>query len=111
MLVANFKSHKNTRDCLLWLKTVGQAIAAFDEKEVYLDEEIVVCPQYPSLEPIRAAINSTAWQNKIKLGAQDISAFDEGAYTGEVAATTLGQTIDYCIIGHSERRRLLSESS
>jgi triosephosphate isomerase len=47
----------------------------------------------------------------IDLGAQDVSAHDSGAYTGEVSAGMLHEfAVRYCIVGHSERRQLYAES-
>ena len=44
------------------------------------------------------------------MGAQDISRFEQGAYTGEVAASQLGAICQYAIIGHSERRQNFKET-
>ena len=41
----------------------------------------------------------------IKLGAQNVYYEDKGAYTGETSAPMLVSAfVDYCIVGHSERR-------
>ncbi len=43
-------------------------------------------------------------------GAQDVSSYKEGAYTGELSASMLkDNNIDFCIVGHSERRQYFSE--
>lgn len=51
-------------------------------------------------------------KSSIGIGAQDCSAKDSGAYTGEIAASML-QSIgsNYCLVGHSERREYHRESS
>ena len=47
-----------------------------------------------------------------KLGAQDCSYFDEGAYTGEISAKMLVESqVEFCIVGHSERRQYFNESN
>ena len=44
-------------------------------------------------------------------GAQDVSKFDEGAYTGETSVNMLVDVgIDFCLVGHSERRQYFNES-
>lgn len=44
-------------------------------------------------------------------GAQDVSAHEAGAYTGEVSAAMLKEFgVRYCIVGHSERRQYHSEA-
>ncbi|MBS7365032.1 MAG: triose-phosphate isomerase [Clostridia bacterium] len=48
---------------------------------------------------------------KIACGAEDVSAFAKGAYTGEIAANMLADLgVKYCIVGHSERREYHKES-
>lgn len=45
-------------------------------------------------------------------GAQDVSKFDEGAYTGETSVNMLVDVgIDFCLVGHSERRQYFNESN
>ena len=51
-------------------------------------------------------------RNNVNLfcGAQDVSSYKEGAYTGELSASMLkDNNIDFCIVGHSERRQYFSE--
>lgn len=48
----------------------------------------------------------------VALGAQDVSAHDHGAYTGEVSATMIADTgAKYVIVGHSERRQYHGETN
>ncbi len=47
---------------------------------------------------------------KVSAGAQDVSKFDKGAYTGEISASQLADIgAKYCIVGHSERRQYHGE--
>ena len=47
----------------------------------------------------------------VQLGAQDVSAHDSGAYTGEVSATMLRDFgVRYALVGHSERRQYHGET-
>jgi triosephosphate isomerase len=68
---------------------------------------VVVCPPFPALE-----IASQMLQGKeIKLGAQDMSPFRQGAYTGDVSADMLLTAgAEYVILGHSERRQYHAET-
>src|SRR5687768_14987516 len=67
-----------------------------------------VCPPYPYLAQVQQVLSGSgvAW------GAQNVSQFEGGAYTGEVSGAML---VDfgcrYVIVGHSERRTLLGETS
>ena len=45
-------------------------------------------------------------------GAQDVSSHKEGAYTGELSASMLkDNNIDFCLVGHSERRQYFAETN
>jgi triosephosphate isomerase len=68
--------------------------------------EVVLCPPYVSLIPVRDAVRGTA----IKVGAQNMHFEEPGAFTGEIAASMLKGVCDYVILGHSERRQLFGES-
>ena len=70
--------------------------------------EVLVCPPFPYL----AAIRSQIGDRRLSLGAQTVSEFTAGAYTGEVAPAMLVDLgCEYVIVGHSERRALYGESS
>ncbi len=50
-------------------------------------------------------------QDYVWIGAQNVSEHDNGAFTGEVSASMLGDVgLDFCIVGHSERRTLFNET-
>ncbi len=68
---------------------------------------VVICPPYPYLMQVAEQLASMA----IKLGAQNVSAFKSGAYTGEVSSHMLSDLgCSYVLLGHSERRSLFQES-
>lgn len=69
---------------------------------------IVVCPSFTVLPELHTLI--TQHNFPIHLGAQDISPFPEGPYTGEVSGEQVKETAEYVLIGHSERRRLFGET-
>ncbi|MBL68015.1 MAG: triose-phosphate isomerase [Verrucomicrobiales bacterium] len=69
--------------------------------------DVVVCPPFTALEAVSAAIE----ESTVRLGAQDMSANDYGAYTGEVCSGMLREFgVRYVILGHSERRQYQAES-
>ena len=71
------------------------------------EEEVVLCVPFPLIPAMKAAAGGTV----VRVGAQDVSAHDKGAYTGEVSAAMLKDLgTEYCIIGHSERRAYHAES-
>lgn len=102
-LVCNWKANKTEKETIKWFTE----ISAFDFKKLK-GIEIIVCPSFAFLSVAKKEIV----RNKlpIKLGAQNISRFEEGPYTGVVTARMLKDLVNYVLIGHSERRRLLGET-
>jgi triosephosphate isomerase len=69
---------------------------------------LLVCPPFPYV----AAVASLAEGSAVKVGAQNVSEHEKGAFTGEVAPAMLRDVgCDYVIVGHSERRALYGETS
>ncbi|MBO7508579.1 MAG: triosephosphate isomerase [Clostridia bacterium] len=63
---------------------------------------VVLCPNFVDIKDFAELKKS----NNIGLGAQNVSAFDEGARTGEISAKMLKKAgVEYCIVGHSERKK------
>lgn len=71
------------------------------------DVEVVVCPPSIYLE----LASDIAQQNDFSCGAQNVSQFDPGAYTGELSAGMIKSAgVKYIILGHSERRTYFGEN-
>ncbi len=69
---------------------------------------VVICPPFTSLMTASALLQGSS----IRLGAQNMSEHDEGAYTGEVSWKMLRATgCSYVIVGHSERRQYFKETN
>jgi len=78
------------------LSTLGEAV------------DVALCVPAPYLSQVQAAMVGSM----LALGAQDVSAHVNGAYTGEVAASMLRDfSCLYVIVGHSERRAYHGESN
>jgi len=72
------------------------------------DVEVIVCPPFTSLAIAANLLKGSS----IKLGAQNMSEHDEGAYTGEVSWKMLKSAgCEYVILGHSERRQYFGETN
>lgn len=68
-----------------------------------------ICPPFPYLADVMLAIRDIDW---MALGAQDVSEFENGPYTGQVSATMLAdKQCRYVIVGHSERRQFCGETN
>jgi triosephosphate isomerase len=69
--------------------------------------DVAVCVPFPYLPETAVALASS----DLRWGAQDCSAHESGAYTGEVSSAMLAEFgCRYAIVGHSERRALHGES-
>ncbi len=69
---------------------------------------VIVCPPYTSLVIAQQLLKDSF----VKLGAQDVSLYDSGAYTGEVSLSMLKSVgCEYVIVGHSERRQYYGETN
>ena len=106
LVVANLKANKTWGEMSLWLDKVAKISATFTGT-------IIVCPSTPFLAAANEWLKaqgerSTSW--RIKLGSQDVSQFEQGAYTGETAASQIADLCQYAIIGHSERRTNFHET-
>ncbi len=70
--------------------------------------EVLVCPPFTSLVIASTLLKDTS----LKLGAQNMSHHEDGAYTGEVSAKMLKSVgCEYVILGHSERRQYFKETN
>lgn len=96
-IIANWKNHKNFKEAEVWMD-------GFLNKDFKKDTQVIICPPYPFLHLVKSKIDSKDLSEIIKVGAQNLSYFDEGPYTGEVGINSLKGLIDYAIVGHSERR-------
>ena len=104
IIIANWKSNKNINDAENFITSFAQNI-----NRINLDnKQIIIAPSYQLLFSCKSLIEK--YNLPISLAAQNISAFGQGAFTGEVNASQIKELSDFVIIGHSERRELLSEN-
>lgn len=99
-IAGNWKMFKTTADA---------AKFAEEFKKLYqgTDVQAGICAPYTQLATLAEALKGT----NIKLGAQNMHFEEQGAYTGEISADMLTEMgVQYCIIGHSERRQYFNET-
>jgi triosephosphate isomerase len=102
IIVANWKSNKI-------LEEVEEWVEKFSENTLAADKKVIICPSFTLLSDLKNLI--TKKNLKLEIGAQDISAFDKGPYTGEVNAAQVKDFAKYILIGHSERRKNFKETN
>lgn len=105
LIIANLKSYKTENEAKEWL----EKFVKIKESGQNLDnKEIVICPSFQLLFMFKRY--ATEKDLPVKIGAQNVSPFDEGAYTGEVNAIQIKDFADFVLIGHSERRNNFGET-
>jgi triosephosphate isomerase len=101
LVAGNWKLHGNLAANEALLGSLARSIPAGGPAAC------AVCVPYPYLAQVQGLLKGTG----IAWGAQDVSRFDKGAYTGDVSASMLAEFgCRYAIVGHSERRTLFGDT-
>jgi triosephosphate isomerase len=104
-IVANWKSNHTLSQTKEWLEKSVQ----HGWPSVNTDEKVaIVCPPFTALSEMKRYRDEHSLP--FFVGVQNVSLFETGAYTGEVAASIAKELADYAIIGHSERREHFGEN-
>lgn len=103
LVIGNWKMNQSFEDAETLATAIQDEIA-----DVNLKSEVVICPPFPYLE----LVTDLADEANFYAGAQNCSQFKNGAYTGEVSAEMLVSLgVEFCIVGHSERRKYFGETN
>jgi len=106
LVAGNWKMHNNHFQAIALTQKLAFSLTGKDFDAV----DVAVLPPFTALRSVQTLIEG----DKLRLyyGAQDISAHDEGAYTGEVSGPMLAKLdCRYVLAGHSERRRYHGEDN
>jgi len=95
-LISNFKENKTLNEVQLYEDEL--------RKKGISNINVIMCPSFPFLHVFKG--------KSYTLGAQDVSKYQGGSYTGEVSAKQLASlNVKYVLVGHSERRLHFKEKS
>jgi len=102
LLIANWKMHYGPIKAGGWVR-------AFRRERLSKDVDIAVAVPHVSLAAARASLGRASIPS---LAAQDVFWENDGSFTGEISASMLDEFgVQYCLVGHSERRAHLDETN
>ncbi len=100
LIVANWKTGVSVSSARAFARALSTQLTVWERRH------LVVCPSAPTLGVVHNAAPH------VTLGAQDCSAFEEGAHTGDVVARDLRAVgCRFVVVGHSERRTSYAETN
>ena len=101
IIAGNWKQNGTLKSSISLTKSITSAV----QKNKY-SADIIIFP--PSV--YLSKVNELLGKKRIQIGSQNVSEFNNGAYTGEISSSMLKDLkIKYCLVGHSERRHVLNE--
>ena len=102
IIAANWKMNKTVSEAIDFVNRMKKFVLGIN------DREVVIAPPFPALYPVGAVLKDSG----MSLAAQNLGAYKEGAYTGEISARMLVDVgCTHVIVGHSERRTLFGENN
>ena len=105
IVAANWKMNGDTA-------LVNTMISGLNNVELQDNVKVVICPSTPYLSALVVKAKENKLNATISVGAQNVSEYDNGAFTGEISTKMLQElSVEFVIIGHSERRCLYHETS
>ncbi len=105
LMAGNWKMHLNHLEAIALVQKLAFTLTDKDFDAV----EVAVLPPFTALRSVQTLIDGD--KLRISYGAQDLSQYDSGAYTGDVSGPMLAKLgCDYVLAGHSERRQYHAET-
>ncbi|WP_371030301.1 triose-phosphate isomerase [Pseudoclavibacter sp. JSM 162008] len=107
LMAGNWKMNLDHLQAIAFTQKLAWALK--DAKHDFDDVEVAIFPPYTDLRSVQTLVDAD--KLSLSYGAQDVSAHDSGAYTGEISGAFLSAlACRYVILGHSERRTLHAET-
>ncbi|MBF8981951.1 triose-phosphate isomerase [Lutibacter sp. B2] len=101
IIAGNWKMHKTMEEAVEFVNAIKEPVKG-------TDVEVVICAPATLLQSLKEATKDT----NIKISAQNMHWEEQGAFTGEISPMMLNDIgVDYCVIGHSERRQYFNETN
>jgi triosephosphate isomerase len=107
LLAGNWKMNLDHLQAIAFVQKLAWTLK--DANHDFAKAEVAVFPPFTDLRSVQTLVNAD--DLPIAFGAQDLSAYDSGAYTGEISGAFLAALdATYVIVGHSERRQYHGET-
>ncbi|MEV0234911.1 triose-phosphate isomerase [Nonomuraea sp. NPDC050786] len=104
LMAGNWKMNLNHLEAIALVQKLAFALNDKDFDKV----DVAVLPPFTDLRSVQTLVDGD--KLRIVYGAQDLSQYDAGAYTGEISGAMLAKLgCTYTIVGHSERRQYHGE--
>lgn len=100
LIAGNWKMNKTVHETREFTRKIK-------EYKINKEDEVCLIAPFTDLQVLKDELTNT----NIKIGAQNCHFEDNGAFTGEISVEMLKEIgIDYCLVGHSERREYFGET-
>jgi len=108
LVAGNWKMHGSQQMTTDLISGIANGVLEKDGGDLGYD--IMVCPSAPYLSHALSVSESAS--GLVKVGSQNVSPYEQGAYTGEVSLPMLSELgCQYVLLGHSERRSIFGETN
>jgi len=105
LMAGNWKMNLNHLEAIAVVQKLAFALNDADHEAC----EVAVLPPFTDIRSVQTLVDGDKLD--VRYGAQDVSAFDKGAYTGEISGAMLAKLgCTYVAVGHSERREYHAET-
>jgi triosephosphate isomerase len=100
LVIGNWKMHNNHFEAIALTQKLGWGLTDKD----FIAADIVVLPPFTALRSVQTLIDGD--KLRLRFGAQDVSPYEDGPYTGDISARMLAKLgCEFVLAGHSERRQ------
>jgi triosephosphate isomerase len=104
LMAGNWKMNLNHLEAIGLVQKLAFSLSDPDYDAV----DVAVLPPFTDLRSVQTLVDGD--RLRLQYGAQDVSAFSSGAYTGEISAAMLAKLgCTFVVVGHSERRQYHNE--
>ena len=100
LMAGNWKMNLTHLEAIAFVQKLYFSLSDKD----FADTEVALLPPFTDIRSVQTLVDAD--RMSFRYGAQDLSAFDSGAYTGEISGHMLAKLgCTYVVVGHSERRQ------